>query len=147
MATNQTENLKLCQWLATDPVLRSDFNADNQKIDAAMQYMPRLVTGSYTGNGQIGADNPRTLSFTFTPMLVVITADSTSGVTPGSVFINAQECSDGIGNHDNPAYGLELHLTWGKQYVSWYTTVTGDYAAHKQLNKDGQLYRYFALGF
>ena len=144
MATNQTENLKLSQWLATDPVLRADFNSDNQKIDAAMRYMPRLVAGSYTGNGQSGTETPRSLSFTFTPMLVVITADSASGVTPGSVFINGQERSDGIGNHDNPAYGLELHLTWGKQYVSWYSD-SGE--SDKQLNADGQIYRYFALGF
>lgn len=36
MSTNHTENYDLCQWLATDPVLRTDFNSDNAKIDAAL---------------------------------------------------------------------------------------------------------------
>lgn len=36
MATNHTTNYQLCQWEATDKVLRTDFNQDNQKIDAAL---------------------------------------------------------------------------------------------------------------
>lgn len=35
MASNYTEKYKLCQWEATDQVLRTDFNEDNQKIEAA----------------------------------------------------------------------------------------------------------------
>ena len=147
MASNYTETIKLCQWLETDPVLRSDFNSDNKKIDAALKYMPRFVAGSYIGNGLSGEENPRSLSFTFLPMLVIITADSTDGVAPGSVFIRGQELSDGIGNYGNPAYGLALHLTWGDDRVTWYTSSNGDDAAENQLNKDGQTYRYFALGY
>lgn len=37
MASNCTENYGLCQWEATDAVLRTDFNEDNQKIDAALK--------------------------------------------------------------------------------------------------------------
>ena len=65
MASNQTANLKLNQWLATDAVLRSDFNADNQKIEAAFNAVPRTVFGTYRGNGNYGENNPRTLNFTF----------------------------------------------------------------------------------
>ena len=36
MAANQTTNYQLNQWEATDQVLRTDFNADNAKIDAAL---------------------------------------------------------------------------------------------------------------
>ena len=36
MSTNHTTNYGLCQWLATDQVLRTDFNADNAKIDTAL---------------------------------------------------------------------------------------------------------------
>ena len=36
MATNHTTNYQLCQWEATDKVLRTDFNEDNAKIDAAL---------------------------------------------------------------------------------------------------------------
>ena len=37
MASNYTEKYKLCQWEATDAVLRTDFNEDNQKIDTALK--------------------------------------------------------------------------------------------------------------
>ena len=36
MATNHTEHYALNQWLAADQVQRTDFNADNAKIDAAL---------------------------------------------------------------------------------------------------------------
>ena len=36
MAANHTTNYKLNQWLSADQVLRTDFNADNAKIDAAL---------------------------------------------------------------------------------------------------------------
>lgn len=37
MASNHTSNYSLCQWAASDKVLRTDFNADNAKIDAALK--------------------------------------------------------------------------------------------------------------
>lgn len=36
MATNQTTNYQLNQWESTDQVLRTDFNADNAKLDVAL---------------------------------------------------------------------------------------------------------------
>ena len=36
MSTNHTTNYDLCQWEATDQVLRTDFNEDNAKLDAAL---------------------------------------------------------------------------------------------------------------
>lgn len=37
MASNHTQHYGLCQWEATDAVLRTDFNEDNTKIDAALK--------------------------------------------------------------------------------------------------------------
>ena len=37
MASNYTTNYQLNQWEAGDQVLRTDFNQDNQKIDAALK--------------------------------------------------------------------------------------------------------------
>lgn len=77
MASNYTENYGLCQWEATDQVLREEFNQDNKKVDEALKeaagvaqaaqelagiaqtlaqeaYSPEnspFVVGSYTGNG------------------------------------------------------------------------------------------------
>ena len=36
MASKYTTNYNLCQWEASDKVLRTEFNADNAKIDAAL---------------------------------------------------------------------------------------------------------------
>ena len=37
MASNYTTNYQLNQWEAGDQVLRTEFNQDNQKIDAALK--------------------------------------------------------------------------------------------------------------
>lgn len=37
MASNYTDKYKLCQWEATDAVLRTDFNEDNAKLEAALK--------------------------------------------------------------------------------------------------------------
>lgn len=44
MASNYTENYGLCQWEATDGVLRTDFNEDNTKIDTALKGLSDQLT-------------------------------------------------------------------------------------------------------
>ena len=84
MATNHTTNYQLNQWEATDQVLRTDFNQDNQKIDGALKNHDEELAGleaaiaakgnchfyttSYVGTGQVGANNPCTLSFPAKPI-------------------------------------------------------------------------------
>ena len=72
MATNYTTNYDLCQWESTDQVLRTDFNADNAKIDAALftldSVMVKLCTGTYVGDG----DESRTVSVPFPPRAVFL---------------------------------------------------------------------------
>ena len=45
MATNHTTNYELSQWLSTDQVLRTDFNADNAKVDAALAGLAETAAG------------------------------------------------------------------------------------------------------
>ena len=52
MASGQTTNYKLNQWAAEDKVIRTEFNKDNAKIEAALGTMPRFITGSYVGTGE-----------------------------------------------------------------------------------------------
>ena len=94
MSSQKTEHYELNQWLATDQVLRTDFNADNAKIDAALagkagtEALESLAstvssleaaasqlastrncciyTTSYSGDGQTS----RTFTFPQKPMLV-----------------------------------------------------------------------------
>ena len=45
MASNYTSNYGLCQWEPGDKVLRSEFNGDNAKIDAAISAVDSRVDG------------------------------------------------------------------------------------------------------
>ena len=50
MASNYTEHYDLCQWEATDQVQRTDFNADNAKIDAALDALAGQVAEKAYGD-------------------------------------------------------------------------------------------------
>ena len=53
-----TQHYQLNQWAADDQVLRTDFNADNAKIDAALGAVKgcncQLYFQTYTGTGENG---------------------------------------------------------------------------------------------
>lgn len=42
-SSNQTTHLRLNQWSANDPVLRTDFNADNSRLDMAIHQRALLL--------------------------------------------------------------------------------------------------------
>ena len=61
MASSQTQNYQLNQWAETDQVLRTDFNADNAKIDAALTGLrqPAFKVGvltDYDGSADVTVD-------------------------------------------------------------------------------------------
>ena len=66
MASSYTSNYQLCQWEGTDKVLRTDFNGDNQKIDAALAGLADAVeekTGLKTLIEQTKTDETQTVAF------------------------------------------------------------------------------------
>ena len=83
MSTNKTTHYQLNQWEAEDKVLRTEFNEDNMKIDGALAALagavPRIVTGTYIGDGQ---DN-QTIQLGFTPRAVY------SCISWGSTYTSA----------------------------------------------------------
>ena len=81
MSSQKTEHYELNQWLATDQVLRTDFNADNAKIDAALNGLNTVLSGkgncqiwttTYQGTGGTGVSNQNYLTFPAQPLLVCI---------------------------------------------------------------------------
>ena len=52
-STNKTTNLRLNQWEGSDPILRTDFNQDNSKIDQAVnaRALVRLTGKTLTASG------------------------------------------------------------------------------------------------
>jgi len=145
MASNQTTHLGLNQWAAEDQVLRTEFNADNRKIDEAMALLGncRIAQGSYVGTGGAGADHPCQLSFDFTPMIVFMNtnqhypaAEHLLWSRPGLTFTYPMDSS------------VNYHLTWQERGIQWYSTAGFGAATSpaQQLNQEGVTYHYTVLG-
>ena len=78
---NQTENYQLSLWDPEDRIQRTDFNADNAKIEAALAGLDAAIAAmgnckicvtSYYGSGKYGAANPTSLTFTHKPIWVMV---------------------------------------------------------------------------
>ena len=85
-----TSNYQLHQWVPEDDFLRTDFNTDFQKIDAALAAKAaqsalesvqelaegkcRMIVGYYAGNNY----NPRTINVGVTPTVLLVSLDSSS---------------------------------------------------------------------
>ena len=80
MSVNHTTHYGLSLWAGTDPVLHTDFNADNTAIDTALHALAqadcKLAAGSYTGNASYtrytSAATSQTISLSFTPDVVLV---------------------------------------------------------------------------
>ena len=136
----KTSNYDLNQWDASDRVLREDFNADNEKIDAALGTIPKIQTGSYVGTGTYGPSSPNTLTFSFRPQLVII-VENGGGQTYSGYFIRGSEVgmTNWIGGSTS---NFSVALTWNNDSVSWYSGNGSEY----QLNRSGITYCYLAIG-
>ena len=104
MAT-YTTNYQLHQWEASDDFLRTDFNTDFQKIDAALgakaeaeetqaelEKKAEVVKGTYTGNGGTLAVN-----LGFRPKAVVVSRNYyTATAVPGMASIGISITATGF---------------------------------------------------
>ncbi len=142
MATNQTTNYQLNQWEPTDQVLRTDFNADNAKIDAALADLSgtalHIATGAYVGNGE----SSRTFSVPFPPKAVFLCSQS------GRTY---RELANGQIYGGLALAGHPLrHNNADAMVISDDGFTVYDYSIDNlsalQLNMDGDTYHYIAIG-
>lgn len=99
-----------------------------------------LETGSYTGAGVHGQNNPNTLTFTYKPRLVAILKSYSTAYFPASasgLFLGWQYGQTG-GYQGN-------HFTLTDNVLSWYSTSNTD-GNDKQMNTSGDTYYYLAVG-
>lgn len=138
----KTEHYQLNQWEAEDSFLRTDFNEDNAKIDAALAAatgaLPKIATGSYTGNGKYGSANPKSIEIGFAAKLVVIIRDD-HNINFSGLFL--RPCSYGVGRFDS---GTAQALTWTNTGVTWHNSSAS--SGESQLNTNGVVYRWWAIG-
>lgn len=77
-----TPNLGLHQWQSGDSFLRTDFNGDFGKIDAAVSKKTEVVCGSYVGNAvlnlQDNSGNTQDITLGFTPRAILVYRPSAS---------------------------------------------------------------------
>ena len=83
MASNYTNNYQLCQWKETDKVLRTEFNADNAKIDAAIKAVDRRV------DGKASTTSLNSLKSTVDSLSQTVTQQATTLVGKGNCQIYA----------------------------------------------------------
>lgn len=109
--------------------------------------VPKIAIGSYVGTGTYYSNNPNSLTFDFEPKVVIVVADGPNGLCAGFLIVRGQTYSNGIGSFSSSSVGLDLHITWSGNTVSWYTTNDFDAGkANAQMNTSGTTFRYVALG-
>ena len=154
MSTNHTPNFNLCQWEADDKVLRSDFNADNQKIDAALAGLQqsmgncRIAAGSYVGTGKSGSANPCVLTFDFQPQLVIL---NTQELDSYNEIAKYYLLFPGVDSFPVPDSSKRNSLTWSETGISWYyesssSSESQSKRAACQYNTQGKTYSYLVFG-
>ena len=132
----QTSNYQLNQWEMTDRIRMEDFNADNQKIEAALDGLKGLCNAQtyimpYTGTGENG---PKVFTFPHQPMFVTIQSSATwmCGVR-GVAKCHARIAANTY--FDTP-------LVWGDKTL---TIGSSSYNAGYCCNGDGTEYILFAV--
>ena len=115
----------------------------------------KVATGSYTGTGVGGENNPNSLTFAFVPKVVMICGDGTqllygtsSGAHPVFGVLWDQLSSEYKEISGNRYNGMQVKAT--DKTLSWYRAmgVSDDVeeVARQQLNTSGKVYRYVAFG-
>lgn len=139
MAT-YTTNYQLHQWEASDSFLRTDFNTDFQKIDAAIrsavetaQAKPEVVTGSYTGNNA----EYREIDLGFSPRAIV-------HFYAGSVAFLVYPDHPQISGVDNKTM-LAITENGFQVYRGTYRPGSYTYDYQPYTNRAGDTYRYLAV--
>ena len=136
----KTTNYQLNQWAKSDRILMDDFNADNQKIDAALAAAPKLAAGSYTGTGAYGQSNANSLTFDFTPKAVLICKQDIYNAGNAYMFLVSGQSR--TAQFNSTGGGDCSYCNWSGSTVSWYST----HKPASQLNEDGVSYCYVAWG-
>ena len=153
MATNHTANYQLNQWEATDQVLRTDFNEDNTKVDAALAGLAavdqqheakmnqlnqqlslrgncQIYFSSYVGTGE----NYSTLSFPHKPILLCVMDPENCYLVTALYGVTEVYSRYGSG-------ARIVKLEWSGNSVTW----TGNEDPNAQCNVKGKTYFAMAL--
>ena len=157
MASNYTENYGLCQWEATDQVLREEFNQDHVKIyetlkaladkDLALESAMTTVAAAagncqmelitYTSTGTYGTGKGTKITFSHIPDIYFIVGDLALVTGQGgnkTPLLVAQDKTY------NESFVDDTNVTWNDAQLSLVNSVDARY----QMNSKSK--QYWALG-
>ena len=155
-SSNKTQYLGLNFWAATDPVLRDDFNADNQKLDSALGpilSLPGLyyASGSWVGDGKTVGPGLQladmSLNFDFEPLIVFIDWRDKATNKEGTILF--RPCTQARCTSSNTVDDVWISLTWSATGVRWHavTSTTGNVSGGQyNYNYKDAVYVYGAIG-
>ena len=106
---------------------------------------PRIETGSYVGTGTYGPSNPCSLTFDFTPKIVLMHRGG------NLAYSDSTHCMVFVWNITNDFYvgssgGSHNSVTYSGNTISWYNDTGNLAGAGAQLNGSGTTYWYTAIG-
>ena len=152
-STYKTQHLGLNSYIGTDKPKRTDFNSDNERIDAAVYehtangaihvtaaekqlWNAPFVLGSYTGDGT----TPRTVILGFTPRAVLAAAVNASpiGTTANAEVLIRSGLATSLGG----SKGIEVTQNGFIVKTSSYMAPDGE---TPKLNVSGTVYVYLAV--
>ena len=128
---------KLAYGLSLDKVPDDVFNLVKSILDdhtTELSSRAKIDVGYYTGGGTFGESNPNSLTFDFTPKLVILAIESSTNST---YFINGMSQAYAAPRSSATA----IYLTWSGNTVRWYAS-----DAIYQYNNSSTTYLYVAIG-
>ena len=157
MASNYTEHYGLCQWEATDQVLREEFNQDHVKIDETLKTLAdkdlalesamttvaaaagncqmELIT--YTGTGTYGTGKATKITFSQIPDVYFIVGDSALVTGLGGNKTSLMVAQDKM--YDE-SFVDDTNVTWNDTQI----TLVNNMDARYQMNSQSK--QYWVLG-
>lgn len=109
----------------------------------------KIAMGSYTGTGKGGSATPTRLTVDFEPKIMFLYHDGSN--LPDNKGWNMRDVNATIVAKGQTAFrgysgsqGNYAIITWGVNYVEWYSVVNGD--AGSQANYDFWTYRWILIG-
>jgi len=131
MPSNYTPNYQLNQWEADDRVLRTDFNADNEKIDAALAALakgtPKIRAGWFLGDGK----SSQKVELDFSPDAVITFCSDPPSRSGGSLYGGVAVVGSWpqMKSGSTPYNGLKIHQTgftvWENSSVNIHCNMSG----------------------
>ena len=129
----------LAELVRTNPFWGGSLSTALEMLTGVAANGAQVEVGSYTGTGTSGSSNPNSLTFSFSPKLLVISGSSSNqyvGILAKNAGFMTSLPPGGAGD-----YTRGVNMSLSENTISWYSI-----APEYQLNLSGVSYQYFAIG-